>query len=232
MRTLTDKVHDDEIRHWYASRAAEHGWSRNVLQHHIATELHTRVDRSPTPAQIPVAPAESDLVRDLVKDPYRLDFLDLDPGHTERQLENAMAHRMTTLLAELGPGFAFVGRQVPLHVGDSEYRADLVFYHLELRRFIVIELKAGAATPEAVGKLGFYLRVFDDRMRKEDRGDGPTIGILLTGSRDNLVVEYALGASTGPMTAVTYQALPDPLRDQLPTPETLSQVIRADHDTR
>ncbi len=225
---LTDKVRDDEIRYWYASQAAEHGWSRNVLEHHIATELHTRVDRSPTPAQIPVAAADSDLVRELVKDPYRLDFLDLDPGHTERQLENAMAHRMTALLTELGPGFAFVGRQVPLHVGDSEFRADLIFFHLELRRFIVIELKAGPATAEAIGKLGFYLRVVDDRFRKKAHGDGPTIGILLTGSRDDIVVEYALGATTGPMAAVTYQALPESLRDQLPSPDTLSELIATD----
>ena len=199
-----------------------------MLEHHIGTASHTRAAHSPTPAQIPVAGIDSDLVRDLVKDPYRLDFLELESGHSERQLENAMAHRMTGLLAELGPGFAFVGRQVPLRVGESDFYLDLLFYHLELRRFIVVELKTGKATPEAVGKLGFYLRVVDDRYRKKVHGDGPTIGILLTGSRDDVVVEYALGSSTGPMAAVTYQALPDTLRTQLPSPDVLSHAITAD----
>lgn len=110
---LVDKVDEDDLRIWYARQAVEHGWSRNVLEHHIGTQLHTRVDRSPTPTQIPVGPVDSDLVRDLVKDPYRLDFLELDAAHSERQLENAMAHRMTALLAELGPGFAFVGPPGP-----------------------------------------------------------------------------------------------------------------------
>ncbi len=228
VRTLTDKVEDDKIRLWYAAQAAHHGWSRSVLEHHIGTASHTRAAHSPTPAQIPVAGIDSDLVRDLVKDPYRLDFLELESGHSERQLENAMAHRMTGLLAELGPGFAFVGRQVPLRVGESDFYLDLLFYHLELRRFIVVELKTGKATPEAVGKLGFYLRVVDDRYRKKVHGDGPTIGILLTGSRDDVVVEYALGSSTGPMAAVTYQALPDTLRTQLPSPDVLSHAITAD----
>lgn len=223
--TLLDKLDDDELRLWYASQAIENGWSRNVLEHHIGAQLHTRVDRSPTPTQIHVSPIDSDLVRDLVKDPYRLDFLDLDTGHSERQLENAMAERMTALLAELGAGFAFVGRQVPLRVGESDFYLDLLFFHLQLRRFVVVELKTGKATPEAIGKLGFYLAVVDDQYRQEEHGDGPTIGILLTGTRDDVVVEYALGTATGPMAAVTYQALPEPLRMQLPSPEALTHAI-------
>ncbi len=222
---LTDKVEDDQLRLWYAERAVEYGWSRNVLEHHIGTALHLRLVGSPTPARIPVAPVDSDLVRELVKDPYRLDFLDLDPGHSERQLEHAMASRITAVLAELGPGFAFVGRQVPLQVGSSEYRLDLLYYHLKLRRFIVMELKTGPATPEAVGKLGFYLRVVDDQYRQPQYGDGPTIGILMTGTRDDVVVEYALGAVNGPMAAVTYQSLPPSIRDQLPSPQTLTRAI-------
>ena len=230
---LVDKVDDDSLRHWYAAQAIEHGWSRNVLEHHIGAGLHTRVGRSPTPAKIPVGPVDSDLVRELVKDPYRLDFLDLDPGHSERQLENAMAQRMTGLLSELGPGFAFVGRQVHLRVGESDFYVDLLFFHLRLRRFVVIELKTGMATPEAIGKLGFYLAVVDDQYRQEQHGDGPTIGILLTGTRDDVVVEYALNTTTGPMAAVTYQALPVALRSQLPSPETLSHAMQTeDRDSR
>lgn len=136
------------------------------------------------------------------------------------------------MLTELGPGLAFVGRQVRLRVGDNDYCLDLLFYHLDLRRFVVIELKTGPATPEAIGKLGFYLAVVDDQYRRIEHGDGQTVGILLTGTRDDLVVEYALSATSGPMAAVTYQALPEPLRSQLPSPENLTHAIHAEsgHD--
>ncbi|WP_407568342.1 PDDEXK nuclease domain-containing protein (plasmid) [Arsenicicoccus dermatophilus] len=227
---LTDRVDDDAHRRWYARQAATHGWSRNVLEHHISTRLHQRVVGSPTPARTPVAAADSDLVRELVKDPYRLDFLDLDPTHTERQLEDAIAARMTAMLTELGPGFAFVGRQVPLQVGSTTFYVDLLFYHLHLRRYVVFELKTGPATPEAVGKLGFYLTAVDEQWRRPEHGDGPSVGILLTGTRDDLVVEYALRTVTGPMAAVTYTALPDDLRDQLPSPQAITTAVTATKD--
>lgn len=227
---LTDRIDDDAHRMWYARQAAAHGWSRNVLEHHINTRLHQRVAGSPTPARAPIAAADSDLVRDLVKDPYRLDFLDLDPSHTERQLEDAIAARMTAMLTELGPGFAFVGRQVPLQVGSTTFYVDLLFYHLHLRRYVAVELKTGPATPEAIGKLGFYLTAIDEQWRKPDHGDGPSIGILLTGTRDDIVVEYAMRTVTGPMAAVTYQALPAPLRGQLPSPEAITTAVSAARD--
>lgn len=224
---LTDQIDDDQTRWWYAAQAAEHGWSRNVLIHHVRTGLHERVGSSPAPAVFPVAAADSELVRDLVKDPYRLDFLSLDAAHTERQLEDAIAAQMTAMLTELGPGFAYVGRQIPLTVGDSTFYVDLLFYHLHLRRYVVFELKTGPATPEAIGKLGFYLTAIDDLWARPEHGDGPTIGILLTGTRDDLVVEYALRTVTGPMAAVTYTALPADLRGQLPSPHTLSTAVTA-----
>lgn len=223
---LLDTVPDHELRLWYTAKAVEHGWSRNVLSHHISTRLHARSPGSPAPPRTPVSAPDSDLVLGLVKDPYRLDFLALDEGYTERQLEDAIASRITAFLTELGPGFAFVGRQVLLHVGDTDFYLDLLLYHLVLRRYVVIELKTGPATPEAIGKLGFYLAVVDDQHRNTDYGDGPTIGILLTGSRNDIVVEYALRGVTGPMAAVTYQALPDDVRDQLPSPDALSQGLR------
>lgn len=222
---LIDKLDEAPLREWYAAEAVEHGWSRNVLSTHIATRLHERSAASPTPAVIPASPVEGDLVREIVKDPYRLDFLGLDEGYTERQLEDALTTRITALLTELGPGFSFVGRQVPLRVGGTDFYLDLLFYHLHLRRFVVIELKTGPATPEAIGKLGFYLRVVDDQHRRRDHGDGPTIGILLTGSRDDVVVEYALQSASGPMAAVTYLALPPEIRQALPSPGFLSAAL-------
>jgi len=199
-----------------------------VLTTHLATRLHERAGTSPSPAAIPTSPTDSDLVRDLVKDPYRLDFLALGEEYTERQLEDALTTQITRLLSELGPGFAFVGRQVPLRVGQTDFHLDLLFFHLQLRRFIVIELKTGTATPEAIGKLGFYLRVVDDQYRRVEHGDGPTgptIGILLTARRDDVVVQYALQGAAGPMAAVTYQALPEDVRDALPSPATLSAAL-------
>lgn len=224
---LIDQVDEPAVREWYVAKAVEHGWSRNVLITHISTNLHTRSNDSPTPALTPTSPLDSELVRGLVKDPYRLDFLALDDGHSERQLEDAIIMKLTGFLAELGPGFAFVGRQVPLRVGDTEFFLDMLFYHLRLRRYVVIELKSGPATPEAVGKLGFYLAVVDDLHRSEEHGDEPTIGILLTGSRDDVVVGYALQGVRGPMAAVTYQALPDDVRNQLPSPAELAAVVTA-----
>lgn len=222
---LVDTVEEPDVRLWYATKAVEHGWSRNVLTHHVGSALHERSAFSPTPAVIPASPVDSDLVRDLVKDPYRLDFLTLDDGFSERQLEDALAADMTKLLVELGPGFAFVGRQVPLRVGETDFFIDLMFFHLRLRRFVVIELKTGRATPEAIGKLGFYLRVADDQFRSAEHGDGPTIGILLTGTRDDVVVEYALQGAAGPMASVTYQALPADVRNELPSPAALTKAM-------
>lgn len=135
---LLDRVTDADTRRWYTAKAVQHGWSRNALATHIATDLHARSNDSPTPALTPTSPLESDLVRGLVKDPYRLDFLSLEAGHSERQLEDAIVTKLTGFLAELGPGFAFVGRQVPLRVGATDFHLDLLFYHLKLRRYVVV----------------------------------------------------------------------------------------------
>lgn len=171
-----------------------------------------------------LAPVDTDLARELVADPYNLDFLALDPDYTERQLEDALVARLTSLLTELGSGFAFLGGQYRLPVGDRDYFADLLFFHLGLRRVRRASTQgrsAGRAEPEHLGKLNFYVNVVDDLLRRREHGDGSTIGILLAANGDEVVVEYALRGTTSPLAVSTYtthNALPDEVRPALPAP--------------
>ena len=225
---LLDKLDDQGQREFYAARAAAYGWSRAVLSHHIATGLHERSGEAVTnfPATLG---ADSDLVNEIVQDPYNLDFLALEPGFSERHLEDALVARLTHFLAELGEGFAFVGRQYRLTVGGQDFFADLLFFHLGLRRYVVFELKVGAAAPEHLGQLNFYVNIVDDLMRRPEHDDGPTIGILLAATRDDVVVEYALRGYDTPLAVSTYTttaALPEEIRTALPSVEDLAAVVR------
>ena len=224
--TLLDRVRDPTVRDWYAAQDAENGWSTPVLSHHISSGRYERVGAAPNNFSQVLPPAESDQTREILQDPYALDFLALEPRHSERDLEDALVARLTRFLSELGTGFAFVGRQYKLTVGSREYFVDLIFYHLELRRFIVFELKAVAAEPEHIGKLNFYVNVVDDRLRKPEHGDRPTIGILLAADRDDVAVQYYLQGLTTPLAVSTYRALPDEVRPALPSSETLADLVR------
>lgn len=223
---LLDKVTDPDARAWYAAQDVEHGWSTPVLTHHINSGRHERIGGAPNNFHQVMAPAESDQSSELLQDPYVLDFLALEPAHSERDLEDALMQRLTQFLAELGTGFAFVGRQYKLTVGRSDYYLDLLFYHLKLRRFIVFELKAVAAAPEHIGKLNFYVNVIDDQLRNLDHGDQSTIGILLAADRDDVAVQYALHGLNTPLAISTYRALPDEVRPALPSAEELSDLVR------
>ena len=177
---LLDKVPDPAVRDWYVAQDVQHGWSSAVLSHHITTGRHARAGVAPNNFPQVLPPDESDQTREILQDPYALDFLALEPRHSEQDLEDALVGRLTRFLSELGTGFAFVGRQYKITVGN----------HLELRRFIVFELKAVAAEPEHIGKLNFYVNVVDDRLRRTEHGDRPTIGILLAADRDDVAVRY------------------------------------------
>ena len=195
---LLDRLPEPAARDWYADQAVQHGWSRATLTHHIAADRRGRLGAAPNnfPATLP--PAHSGLAVEILADPYNLDFLALDPGHSERQLEDAIVARLSHFLTELGAGFAFVGRQYRLPVGDQDYFLDLLFFHLGLRRYIIFELKVGRAEPEHLGKLSFYVTVVDDLLRRPEHGDQATIGILLAADRDDIVVEYALRGIDNP----------------------------------
>ncbi len=195
--TLLDKVKEPDSRLWYARSAIEHGWSRNVMVHHIKGQLFDRKGSAPTNFKRTLPAIDSELATQTIKDPYKLDFLTLSEDAKERDLEQALVSSMRDFLIELGEGFAFVGNQVHMEIGDQDFYLDLLFYHLRLRRYIIFELKAGDFKPEHVGKLNFYVSAADDILRHAD--DKPTLGVLLCRAKNKVVAEYALRGATQPM---------------------------------
>jgi predicted nuclease of restriction endonuclease-like (RecB) superfamily len=226
---LLDKVKDSEARLWYARKAYEEGWSRNMLVLQIERRLHERQGKAITNFPDTLPPADSDMATQVFKDPYLFDFLGTADPRRERELEEALMDHIQRFLLELGAGFAFVGRQVLLEVGDRDYYVDLLFYHLKLRRFVVIELKAGPFDPACVGQMNLYLSAVDDLLRHPD--DKPTIGLLLCKGKDRLVVEYALRDVQKPIGVAEWETrlvetLPEELQGSLPTVEQLEAELR------
>ena len=194
--TLLDKLKTREKRDWYLAKAIEHNWSRNILVMQIEIRLLERSGTAVTNFDTRLPKPQSDLARESLKDPYRFDFLGLTNKAQEREVEHALVKHVTEFLLELGAGFAFVGRQVLLDVGGDEFFIDLLFYHLKLRCYVVIELKGGKFKPEHLGQLGFYLTAVDRQVKSEH--DNPTIGLLLCKSKNKIVAEYALGDKSQP----------------------------------
>lgn len=222
---LLDLVKDAKERKWYARQAIEHGWSRNVLVHQIESGLVRRQGGALTNFGRTLPAEQSELAQQLIKDPYSFDFLSLAPAAKERALEYGLIQQVRSLILELGKGFAFVGSQYPLEVGGQDFYLDLLFYHLRLRCFVVFELKVESFKPEFAGKMNFYLSAIDDLLRHPN--DAPSIGIILCRDRNEVVVEYALRDSGKPMGVAQYrvsEALPEPLRKDLPTAEDLAAV--------
>ena len=216
------KQHDEAL--YYVQNTVAHGWSRSVLVHQIESGLWQREGRAITNFAMTLPAAQSDLAAQVLKDPYVFDFLSLTKEYTERELETSLVSHITQFLLELGAGFAYIGRQVPLQVGERDFFLDLLFYHTRLHCHVVVELKTVDFEPEFAGKLNFYLRAVDQQLRGE--GDHPAIGLLICKSKDRLVAEYALSDIHKPMGLSTYtlaQALPDTLRGQLPS---IAQIER------
>ena len=223
---LLDKVNDQTEREWYVHETIEHGWSRRVLVHQIESGLYHRQGRALSNFERTLPAPRSDLARELLKDPYAFDFLTLSKDAQERELERGLIDHLRDLLLELGVGFAFVGSQHRFDVGGQEYVIDLLFYHLQLRCYVVIDLKTGSFRPEHVGKMNFYLSVVDDRLRQPN--DGPTIGIILCKERNRIVAEYALCEVNRPMGVSTYRltkSLPEGLKGHLPSVRKLEHVL-------
>ncbi len=226
---LLTKLKTAEERLAYAAAALEHGWSRAMLTHHIDARTLARQGRALTNFAERLPPPQSDLARETLKDPYRFDFLGLTEESQERDLEDALVHHITRFLLELGAGFAFVGRQVHLAVGGEDFYLDLLFYHLKLRCFVVVELKAGEFRPEHTGKLSFYLSAVDTQMRATH--DAPTIGLLLCKTRNRVIAEYALRDVNKPIGVAEYelvQSLPDALEGSLPSIERIEAEMGTD----
>lgn len=218
---LMQMVKDESQREWYAQQTIKNGWSRSVLEMQIEGGLYERQgisDKKVANYREHLPAAQSDLAHQILKDPYNFDFLTISDEAHEREIENALVTHVRDFLLELGQGFAFVGSQVPLTIDDQEFFIDLLFYHLHLRCFVVIELKANNFKPEHTGQLGFYLAAVDDLMKKES--DNPTIGMLLCKSKSKIVAEYALKSMKAPIGISEYtlsKALPKELKTSLPT---------------
>lgn len=224
---LLDKLQTAEERQWYAAQALENGWSRNVLVMQIESGLRQRTGAAITNFSQRLPRPQSDLARESLKDPYRLDFLGLGKEAQERAIEDALVKHVTQFLMELGAGFAFVGRQVHVEVGDKDFYIDLLFYHLKLRCYVVVELKAGEFQPEYAGKLNFYLSAVDSQLRHPS--DNPSLGLLLCKNRDKVVAEYALRDMNKPIGVAEYQlvqALPKELQTDLPRIEDIESELR------
>ena len=220
---ILDMVKDADQREWYVRKTIENGWSRNVLVHHIDSRLYEREGRAITNFAATLPAPQSDLAQQLIKDPYHLDFLDITEDARERDLEQALVSRIRDFLLELGAGFAFVGSQYPLTVDGEDFRIDLLFYHLRLRCFVVIELKTTEFKPEYAGKMNFYLAALDDLVKHPD--DQPSIGIILCRSKGDAKVRYALQRIASPIGVSTHQ-LPKELEESLPTVEALEQELK------
>lgn len=225
---LLDKVKSSDERLWYVEQTIEQGWSRNVLVHQIESGLYHRQSKAITNFERTLPQPQSDLAQQILQDPYNFDFLSLDREARERDLERGLLQHLREFLLELGVGFAFVGSQYHLEVGGEDFYLDLLFYHLRLRCFVVIDLKMGSFKPEYSGKMNFYVAAVDDLLRHQD--DRPTIGIVLCKSRNKTIVEYSLRDMQQPIGVSTYQVkeeLPEELQKNLPSVEVLESELNA-----
>jgi predicted nuclease of restriction endonuclease-like (RecB) superfamily len=225
---LIEKLESRELRLWYAAKTLEHGWSRNMLAVQIEAQAHRRQGKAQTNFPATRPPSDSDMALQVFKDPYLFDFLGTDVPRREAELEQGLVAHIQKFLLELGQGFAFVGRQVHLEIGDEDFYLDLLFYHLKLRRYVVIELKARKFQPGDGAQLGMYMTAVDRLLRHPD--DKPTLGLLLVREKNRVMVEYALGGNTKPIGVAEWetrltQTLPKELQTSLPTIEEIEAEL-------
>jgi predicted nuclease of restriction endonuclease-like (RecB) superfamily len=228
---LLNKVRDPAEREWYVRATMEHDWSRNVLLYHIESGLYSRQGQAQTNFQRTLPAPQSDLAQELIKDPYNFEFLGLPEETKERDLHRALLTHLREFLGELGVGFAFVGSEYHLSVAGEDFYIDLLFYHLTLRAFVVIELKMTDFKPEYTGKVNFYLSAVDDQLRHAD--DRPSIGIILCRAKNRVIVEYSLRDVSKPIGVSQHQlaqALPDNLKGQLPTVEQFEAELSEEEE--
>lgn len=213
---------------FYLNATVENGWSRAVLLNFLDTELYERQGKAQSNFNRLLPKPQSDLAQQTLKDPYNFDFLMLTQEFREMELEQALTQNITRFLIELGKGFAFVGRQVPLEVGDETIYPDLLFYHLELRCYCVIELKVQKFKPEFVGQLGAYVSAVNHLKKKAD--DNPTIGLLICKTKNEVMAQYALEATNQPIGISEYELakmMPENFKSQLPTIEEIEEQLRS-----
>ena len=223
---IMEKIKDTTVRLWYMEQTLANGWSRNILALQIDSQAHLRQGKAVSNFSSMLPPPQSDLAQQTLKDPYIFDFLILTEPFQERELETELVRHLEKFLLELGQGFAFVGRQYRIDVGGEDFYIDLLFYHLKLRAFIVIDLKKGKFKPEYAGKLNFYCNVINDRLKHP--ADQPTIGLILCQTRDRLLAEYSFAGIDKPIGISTYEltrALPKRMQSSLPTVEEIEAEL-------
>lgn len=227
---ILDRLKDPAEREWYVRATIEHGWSRMILEAQIETRLIDRQGSALTNFDRTLPAPQSELARQLIKDPYNFDFLSLGEDAQERELHRGLLQHLRDFMTELGLGFAYVGSEYHLEVGGEDFFVDLLFYHLKLRCFVVIELKTTKFKPEYAGKMNFYLSAIDDLLRHRD--DQPSIGIIICKTKNQVVAEYALRDMAKPIGVSEHQlteSLPDDLKGRLPTVEQLEAEF-SEHD--
>lgn len=221
---------DARERQWYIDEAVQHGWSRSLLSHNVRNRLASRTGGANTNFGRLLDPDGADLAQQVTRDPYVLDFLALNGDRDERAMESAMVDRIADTLRELGTGFAFVGRQVQFDVDGNDFFVDLLFFHVEQLRYVVVELKRGDFRPEHVGQLSFYVTLVDDRLRLPTHAD--TVGLLLVAGKSDAVVRYALGTSTAPVGVASYDLLPPEVKRALPSEADLRRALSGRENER
>ena len=212
---------------FYIQKTIENGWSRAVLMNFMSADLYSAQGKAQTNFSRLLPEAQSDLANQLLKNPYNFDFLTLTSNYKERELENALIDNITKFLLELGQGFAYLGKQIPVKIGDKELFIDLLFYHMELRCYVVIELKATEFQPEHTGKLGVYVSAINHQRKKEF--DNPTIGLIICKTKDNIMAQYSLESSSQPIGISEYELsklLPENYKSTLPSIEDIEAGLK------
>lgn len=225
---LMDKLETNEKRIWYAQKAIENSWSRNILAMQIESNLYERQngENKVNNFALTLPKPQSDLANELLKDQYVFDFLEISEQAKEREVEQGLVRNLKKFLLELGKGFAFVGEQYHLSVSNQDYYLDLLFYHTKLHAYVVFELKIGEFLPEYAGKMNFYLNAVDEQVKTE--ADNPSIGVILCKSKDKIIAEYSIKDMTKPIGIAEYtltKAIPDNIKDNMPTIEELEQNL-------
>ena len=213
-------------REFYIKETIKNGWSRNVLEMQVKSDLYNRQGKTINNFKKTLSPTQSDLVNQTLKDPYIFDFLTIGKEASEREIEKELINYITKFLLELGKGFAFLGQQYHLEVDEEDYYIDLLFYHTHLKCHVVVELKADKFKPEYAGKLNFYLSALDAKLKRDD--DNPSIGLLLCQDKKGLTAEYSLRDINKPIGLANYkitEKLPKNLKTQLPTIEELEKTF-------
>ena len=220
---LIEKIKDKNVREIYVKATIENGWSRNILDFQIKSSYHKRIGNSVNNFKNSISGEDSDLINNTLKDPYIFDFISLNSNYKEHELENKMINKIKNVLLEFGKGFSFVGSQYKLIIGNKDYFIDLLFYHLKLKSYIVVELKAVEFKPEYIGKMNFYLSAVDDLIK--DENDNPTIGLILCKNKDKFIAQYSLKDINKPIGISSFK-----LKEYLPSEEDLNMYIDLEND--